>query len=321
MEGHEVEIRIVEEDALAAEVDVLVLKHAQTSLGLDALAKERLGLDLDMNLRPGEEEIVSGRPAVGAGSVVFLGVPPLSKFGYAEISHFARRAMSLVAAEFPAARELGITLHGVGFGLDEAACFEAEVSGLLGAVATGAVGASLERVSILETKPNRARRLRERLSRLLPGGAIVVSAPPGGEVEAPSPTAPAVASEEQDHAFVAMPFAEEFEDVFYYGIEASLHKQGLLCERIDKVAFTGNVHERMKEKIRTATLVVADLTDANPNVYLEVGFAWAAEVPTVLIRRADSALKFDVQSDRCLSYRNIKDLEVKLTKELEQLLD
>lgn len=320
MDGREVEIRIAEQDALAAEVDVLVLKHAQESLGLDAFAKERLGLDLKLNLPPGQERIVPGRPAVGAETVVFLGVPRISDFGYSEIRHFARRAMSLVAAERPAAREVGITLHGIGFGLDEGACFEAEVSGLLDAIAAGAISGSLERVSILETKPNRARRLSERLARLLPGGSVVVSVPSVGDVAARLPGMSPTASEEKDHAFVAMPFAEDFEDVFYYGIEASLHKHGLLCERIDKVAFTGNVHERMKEKIRTATLVVADLTDANPNVYLEVGFAWAAEVPTLLIRRADSELKFDVQSDKCLSYRNIKDLEEKLTKELRQLL-
>lgn len=320
MEGRQVEIEIVKGDALAADVDVLVLKHAQVSLGLDAAAKERLGLDAEMVLAPGQEKIISGGSRIGAAQVVFLGVPPLHDFGYSEIRLFARRAMSLVATEFPAAGTIGLTLHGVGFGLDEGACFEAEISGLLAAIGEGAIGEGLRRVEILETKPNRSRRLRERLFGILPNGTAAVAAPPVGSIAARLRAESSAVPQARDHAFVAMPFAEEFEDVFYYGIEASLHKCGLLCERIDKTAFTGNVHERMQEKIRTASFVVADLTDANPNVYLEVGFAWAAGIPTILIRRSDSELKFDVQSDKCLSYRNIKDLEQKLTDELKQLL-
>ena len=117
-----------------------------------------------------------------------------------------------------------------------------------------------------------------------------------------------------------MPFSKAFEDVFHYGVESAVHRSGLLCERIDKTVFTGNVLDRIKEKIRTATLIVADLTDANPNVYLEVGFAWAADVPTVLIRHCDSDLKFDVQGENCLSYETITELEERLAGELTQLV-
>jgi len=215
--------------------------------------------------------------------------------------------MSLVGTELPAARQVALTLHGAGYGLDEIACFDAELAGLREAFDLGTVSSSLERVVIAEADERRAERLRRHLEE--EGGL-------GEAVGRIAATAPA----ERDHAFVAMPFAEEFEDVFHYGITRSVHAAGLLCERIDKAAFTGDILARMKSKIRSATVVVADLTDANPNVYLEVGFAWAAEIPTVLVHRRDSDLKFDVQGQRCLGYATIKELEESLTRELRDLI-
>jgi hypothetical protein len=75
--------------------------------------------------------------------------------------------------------------------------------------------------------------------------------------------------------------------------------------------------EWVRSRIRTASLVVADLTDSNPNVYLEVGYAWGVGIPTVLLVRGIDHVKFDVRGQRCLIYKKIKDLEESLTKELK----
>jgi hypothetical protein len=77
---------------------------------------------------------------------------------------------------------------------------------------------------------------------------------------------------------------------------------------------------RLKERISSAALVVADLTDAKPNVFLEVGFAWGRDVPTVLLCKDGTPLEFDVQGQRCLFYKSIRDLERQLTDELKGLL-
>jgi nucleoside 2-deoxyribosyltransferase len=75
----------------------------------------------------------------------------------------------------------------------------------------------------------------------------------------------------------------------------------------------------VKKRIAGASLVIADLSDANPNVYLEVGYAWGRGRPTVLLVRDSSQLKLDVQGQRCLIYKKIKDLETSLRAELENL--
>ena len=300
-------IEIETGNAFSVAADVLVLKHAQGAYGVDAAAKDRLGLQMEMDLPPGAYLTVPGSGGIQARSVVFLGVPDLPNFGYDEIRQFGRRAVSLVVAEFPDCRELALTLHGVGYGLDEWACFEAEVGGIIEAI-DGATTSRLQRVRIVETDEQRARRLRGRLEELFP--AATSSAHPRS----------AKTTADSGHAFVATPFSPTFDDAFHYAIEPAVHKSGLLCERIDQKPFTGSIPDRIKEKIRSATLVVANLTEANPNVYLEVGFAWGAEVPTVLVCHDVAELKFDVQSERCIVYSNIIDLEEKLTSELRGLV-
>ena len=64
---------------------------------------------------------------------------------------------------------------------------------------------------------------------------------------------------------------------------------------------------------------MADLTNANQNVYLEVGYAWGCGVPTVLLVKNPDHLKFDVKGQRCLVYKNIKNLEEQLKNELINL--
>jgi hypothetical protein len=127
-------------------------------------------------------------------------------------------------------------------------------------------------------------------------------------------------SESKPHAFIAMSFKKEFDDIFYYGIQQPIHTAGLLCERVDKDAFSGGIMEYVKHRIETAAVVVAELTGANPNVYLEVGYAWGKGRPVILLVQDENQLHFDVKGQRCLVYERIKDLEEALSKELRGMI-
>jgi hypothetical protein len=116
-----------------------------------------------------------------------------------------------------------------------------------------------------------------------------------------------------------MPFSTHLEDVYYYGIQRPVHAAGFLCERIDHESFVGGIVEWIQRKIDTAALVIAELTGGNPNVYLEVGYAWGRGRPTVLLTSNLEELAFDVKGHKCLAYNGIKDLEGSLTRELTEL--
>jgi hypothetical protein len=122
-------------------------------------------------------------------------------------------------------------------------------------------------------------------------------------------------------AFVAMSFAKT-RDVWRFGIQRPL-QEIVLCERMDEQAFTGDILAEIKKRIARAEMVIADITGANPNVFLEIGYAWAVERPTVLICRKPengAVPPFDVRGQRYIEYDDISDLEEKLTKEVQSLL-
>jgi hypothetical protein len=119
--------------------------------------------------------------------------------------------------------------------------------------------------------------------------------------------------------FVAMPFSPDMEDTFYYGIQRAVDTAGFNCYRSDKVSFVGDILQEIKKELDSSVAIVADLTDSNPNVYLEVGFAWGKSKPTILIMKQGDKLRFDVQGQKCLHYSSIRNLEEILAKELQAL--
>jgi hypothetical protein len=297
--------------------------------GVDANVVARLvkkGTDVGGRLPPiGESLLVHSGYVVAADDLLFIGVEPLGRFDYGTIRKFSESVFSVLAKQRPGTEHVAMTLHGRGFGLDEAEAFRAEIAGFLDALDMRRVPAELRQVSIVERDPATADRMRAVLDTLIPQGSSIdkpkvdrsesrVLGDARLELESvgrDSRTKPLV--------FVAMPFSDEYADRFHYGIEGAVNAAGFLCERADLASFTGDVVAWVKERIGNAALVVADLTAANPNVYLEVGYAWGRGVNTVLLVAQGDELKFDVRTQRCLVFRNIRHLEELLTTELRSL--
>jgi hypothetical protein len=82
-----------------------------------------------------------------------------------------------------------------------------------------------------------------------------------------------------------------------------------LCKQFEKNGFKlthfvappgGPVMPRLKSDLRLAPFAVADLTELNPNVLIEVGMAQMLDKPLMLLRKKDDpqALPFDIQGDQ-----------------------
>jgi hypothetical protein len=321
-----IRVTVETDDALRYRADVLVLKHAQALYGVDGAAYTKLAT---AGIKPelpgiGAHQAVSSNHALGADRVLFLGVEALSDFSYAGIREFGRRAMSVLASHEQSTRHVALTIHGPGYGLDEIESFESELAGIIEAIAQNDYPEDLETVSFVERDRNRARRLAAVLKRLLPTGRLSrTGRGPLSGLDQPAEKklrSAGYGSASKPRVFVAMPFADEMSDIFHYGIQGAVNSAGLLAERADLAAFTGDVMEWVRTRITGATLVIADLTSANPNVYLEVGYAWGRGIPTVLVVKSSTELKFDVRGQRCIVYSSIKDLEHKLTNELTGLI-
>ena len=314
-------------DALAVDADVLALKYAQAFHGVDRKVSQKLaqvGI-VEISPKPGNFSLVSGNVAVSAHRVLFVGVRDLYGFGYKEIREFSIRVMSLLNTEATPTRTLALTLHGPGYGLDERECFLSELAGIADAVSSGDYPTSLEEIKVVEADPSRAQRLRTLLDACFPDGALypapAMHRHARGSVDTGTLRSVGYDSGQKPHIFVAMPFADHLSDLFHYGIQPAVGSVGHLCERIDQVPAVGDILARIKNRIKSASFVVAELTGANPNVYLEVGYAWGCGIPTILLihKEAIDGLKFDVVGQRCVSYSSIMDLEGKLSYELKSL--
>lgn len=316
-------IYVKDSDVLNFACDVLVLKYAQEFYGTDEVVAKRLKAGpydySDISPKPGKFVLLPSKGQVAAKNVLFVGVPELYKFGYKQIRAFAMDSMKILFDELPGIQHVAMTMHGVGYGLDERESFLSQIGGLVEAFQSKAVPQFLERVTIVEQDRKRAERLRDMLKENLPSKFVGATSRTKRSVLSKPVKEAGVKSSVKPYVFVAMPFGEDMEDVYIFGIQGPANEAGYLCERVDMSVFTGDILSRIKSRIETAALVIADITGGNANVYLEVGYSWGKDRPTLLLAKKGEGLKFDVQGQRCIIYKNINDLAKSLQKDLVDL--
>jgi hypothetical protein len=103
-------------------------------------------------------------------------------------------------------------------------------------------------------------------------------------------------------AFVLMPFAPEFNEIYNLFIAPTLVEAGYNVFRADDIVSQQNILRDIVCAIEDSDLVIADLTNANPNVYYELGIAHAIEKPVVLLVQDIAELPFDLRAYRVVLY-------------------
>lgn len=321
-------IEVASADLRRYPADVVVLKSADRPYGVDAvfieLLREARALDW-VDLGQDEYRLVATSGAVSAPRVLFMGIGPLYEFRYERIRGMAARSLAALAKEAPEVVHAASPIHGPGFGLDESEAFLSQVAGYFDGIRSGVFPPRLARITIVELDRGRADRLSRLLQEVLSRGTRdPAAAQEGIMVGAPRPVigrgdALSVPSEQKPHAFVAMPYRDELEDVWHFGISQPVNRCGYLCERMDLQSFLGDVMAKMRERIESAAVIIGDLSGANPNVYFEIGYAFGRGQPTILVARSGEQLPFDVRGVRCLIYKSAKNLADMLEPEIEAL--
>jgi len=103
--------------------------------------------------------------------------------------------------------------------------------------------------------------------------------------------------------FILMPFKDEFRDVYESGIKPACEAAGVYCERIDDQKFDETILERIYNQIESASVIVADMTGCNPNVFYEVGYAHALHKRVILVTRDVNDIPFDLSHHRHIEYK------------------
>ena len=125
----------------------------------------------------------------------------------------------------------------------------------------------------------------------------------------------------QPRIFVAMPFSEPFETLYREVILPEARTLGLEIVRVDEVAGPGIIFEDIKREITQASVVIAEVTAPNQNVFYELGYSHALNKPTILLAQRGKELPFDIRSYRVIFYDDTIGGKPAVERALRQHLD
>ena len=106
---------------------------------------------------------------------------------------------------------------------------------------------------------------------------------------------------ERDLVAVMMPFAAHFNSV-HTSITKACIWAGLRCKRVDDIWANSTIIQDIFQLICTASIVVVDFSEKNPNVMYETGIAHTIGKHVVPITQSMDDVPFDLKQHRVLKY-------------------
>ncbi len=98
---------------------------------------------------------------------------------------------------------------------------------------------------------------------------------------------------------------DESADIIYNSIRAAAASSKAIVARADtKTKYNSDLDTTTLSSIKDATLIIADISNANPNVMHEVGFARALNKPILLIADSGRNIPFDLAGIRIFIYES-----------------
>src|SRR5215216_521366 len=230
-------------------------------------------------------------------------------FTYSSLDSYARRLIRYVL-NADDVTSVATVIHGPGAGLDASEAMETLLSGFYREFRLRGDFESLQEIIFVEKDEKVFDRLQDRISYILENKDFIIRE--GQDIFLNPET------EETDkdglldfegerirkllrHVFVAMPFAKEFDNVYYFGMKGPVEQRKLKCERVDQDNYTGDIVTRIKERIASAEFVIAEITGNKPNVFYEVGYADGLKKKIVLISQPQET-PFDINTQHKILY-------------------
>jgi hypothetical protein len=102
--------------------------------------------------------------------------------------------------------------------------------------------------------------------------------------------------------FVIMPFGGWFDKYYEEIFCPAIKNSGLVPKRADDLYRPSNIVQDIWAFTKKAKIILADLTNKNPNVFYELGLAHAATKPVILITQNIEDIPFDLRSLRIIEY-------------------
>lgn len=123
-------------------------------------------------------------------------------------------------------------------------------------------------------------------------------------------------------AFIVMQFSEEYNNLYTEVIKPICEEFGYRVDRADEFFTSTPIISDIVKSIKNSSVIIAEITPDNPNVFYEVGYAHAINKPTILLcDRKREKLPFDISGFRTLFYENSIAGKTQVEKSLKKYLD
>lgn len=123
------------------------------------------------------------------------------------------------------------------------------------------------------------------------------------------------------YSFFVYPFENKDVDHNYeYVIKPTVKQYQFEIQRIDEISTTDEITDDILNSISKSRFIVADLTDARPNCYYEVGYAHSLGKPVIILAKEGTKRHFDISGYKWNYWKDYKDLKTKFEKELNGVL-
>jgi len=108
--------------------------------------------------------------------------------------------------------------------------------------------------------------------------------------------------DKKPNCFIIMPFGGWFDSYYREVYIPAIEEAGFVAKRADDLYRPGNIVNDIWNYTKEADIILADLTNKNPNVFYELGLAHAITKPAILITASMEDVPFDLRSLRVIEY-------------------
>ena len=124
--------------------------------------------------------------------------------------------------------------------------------------------------------------------------------------------------------FVVQPFDQKF-DIVYKSIEEATHDACKSQKKKPVLLKTGsfweiNIVESVYQALESSNLIIFDITETNPNVMYELGYAHALKKPVIILSEVAKQVPFDTKATNILFYDRQKK-RAEFTHRLHELIE
>jgi hypothetical protein len=112
--------------------------------------------------------------------------------------------------------------------------------------------------------------------------------------------------------------------VFKYIIKPVCEETGFDAERADLLDLSDVITSTIIERLKSADLVIADISKHNPNAFFEMGYRAAVGKPIIYLRSKEEKIPFDIAAIRVYDYNlndldSVEEIKDRLTKTIDSM--